>query len=121
MVLLFSLLFLTSAGVMLCINGLMLMFALENLSKTRLGLLERLVGVLQILSFPFVVFLMCVAFWVWQDCPVWYGNGDVWTGEGIYFICAAAMGADPKDKLPSKKEKMSQTSNTKPLLEGNHE
>jgi len=120
-IIILSLFFLNPAGVMLGLNATILIGAIKELSKTRPGWWFRLKRVFRILTFPLILVIAAAIFSEWQACPAWYGNGQIWFDEFIYFCAVVWLGGGVGDEEPSKEEKESQAVSTKPLLEGNHE
>jgi tetratricopeptide (TPR) repeat protein len=120
-ILIVSLFFLNPAGVMLGLNGGLLITRFNWLNKTRPGRWFRFHRFLRFLSVPFIVWVAGSTYWDWQACTAWYGNGDVWGDEAAYFILLVWLESGTPDEEPSKEEKESQAVSTKPLLGGNHE
>ncbi|HXL73108.1 MAG TPA: hypothetical protein VN963_05720, partial [bacterium] len=116
MILFVSLFFLNPAGVMLGLNGGLLITRFNWLNKTRPGRWFKFHRFLRFLSVPFIVWMAGSTYWDWQACTAWYGNGDVWGDEVAYFVLLVWL-----ESGTPKEEKVNQPVSTKPLLEGNHE
>jgi tetratricopeptide (TPR) repeat protein len=86
LILFVSLFFLNPAGVMLGINGALLIGRFDFLNKTRPGRWFKFQRFLRFLSVPFIVWFAGSIYWDWLACTAWYGNGNVWFDEFAYFI-----------------------------------